>query len=135
MATIPIMSSASSPRVASAAAASIRHARPPRRVVFPTEEKVPEGKRHFELRTFLYQVLKLAFADQACIGCDQFVYWNARSPKRCLAPDVFVCPGRPDEMFDSWKTWERGTPRRSVGSARRAASGRARSRGPRGRGR
>jgi Uma2 family endonuclease len=79
-------------------------------LVFPVEELVPESKRHLKLRTLLYQVLELAFADRAAIGSDQFVYWDATNPKRCLAPDVFVRFGQPDSLFDSWKTWERGVP-------------------------
>jgi Uma2 family endonuclease len=93
---------------------TIRHVRPPRPIRFPSEAEVPEGKRHYELRTFLYRLLKLAFADRACVGCDQFVYWNARSPKRCLSPDGFVYLGAADRDFKSWKTWERGTPQLAV---------------------
>ena len=64
--------------------------RTPVPIVFPSEEKVPESKRHLKLRTLLYQVLDLAFADRAAIGCDQFVYWDPTDPKACLAPDAFV---------------------------------------------
>ncbi len=77
---------------------------------FPTDEQVPETKRHLKLRTLLYQVLELAFADRAAIGCDQFVYWNPADPKACLAPDAFIRFGQPDSLFPSWKTWERGGP-------------------------
>jgi Uma2 family endonuclease len=108
MATIHVMSSAAPRDLA------VRHVRAPRRVVFPSEAEVPEGKRHYKLRTFLYQVLELALADRACIGCDQFVYWNARLPGRCLSPDAFVYLGAPDCDFESWKTWERGTPQLAV---------------------
>src|SRR5262249_49923040 len=76
--------------------------RPPRPILFPSFEKVPEGKRHLELRTALYQILKLALADHATIGSDQFVYWNGREPKRCVAPDAFVRLGIPDHEFASW---------------------------------
>jgi hypothetical protein len=48
------------------------------------------------------------------IGSDQFVYWDATSPSACLAPDVFVRLGGPDEDFTSWKTWERGAPHVAV---------------------
>jgi hypothetical protein len=34
----------------------------------------------------------------------------ASDPKRFLAPDGFVRLGRVDDMFDNWKTWERGAP-------------------------
>jgi len=71
---------------------------------------VPESKRHFKLRTALYAILELALGKSAVLGSDQFVYWNARDPRRCLAPDVFVFVGRRDEDFTSWKTWERGGP-------------------------
>ena len=99
---------------ASPAAGIIRSKRAARPVCFPVEALVPESKRHFELRTALYQVLKASFASRACIGSDQFVYWNAADPSRCLAPDVFLRLGSPDTIFDSWKTWERGAPELAV---------------------
>ena len=77
---------------------------------FPEHETVPETKLHLELRTLLYQVLKLAFGNVHAIGCDQFVYWDASDPRRCLAPDGFVRKNADDELFPVWKTWERGAP-------------------------
>ena len=71
---------------------------------------MPESKLHLEQRTALYLILKRELASRACIGSDQFVYWNAKDPRRCLAPDAFVKLGTRDEVFRSWKTWERGTP-------------------------
>ncbi len=71
---------------------------------------MPESKRHLTIRTFLYQVLRLELRARCCIGSEQFVYWNARDPRLCLAPDAFVKLGAPDCDFDSWKTWERGAP-------------------------
>ena len=62
----------------------------------------------------LYSILKLAFEDRAMIGSEQFVYWDATDPSACLAPDVFVRLGLPDENFRSWKTWERGAPHVAV---------------------
>src|SRR5262249_11916800 len=61
-------------------------------------------------RTMLYLMLKRELRSHSSVGSDQFVYWNAADPKRCLAPDVFVRLGTPDSDFDSWKTWERGAP-------------------------
>lgn len=81
---------------------------------FPVEAEVPESKRHFELRTLLYQFLKLAFAEVAAVGCDQFVYWDPTDPRACLAPDAFVRFGVADDMFRSWKAWERGAPQVAV---------------------
>jgi hypothetical protein len=87
----------------------LRHARKPSPIRFPVEETVPETSRHLELRTLLFELLK-RFAEDASIGCDQFVYWSASNPKLCLAPDGFVRLGTPHKAFDSWKTWERGAP-------------------------
>jgi hypothetical protein len=88
--------------------------REPRRLHFPVEETVPESKEHLELRTALYLILKMAFAERAAIGSDQFVYWDPTDPSACLAPDAFVRLGAPDELFDSWKVWERGAPEVAV---------------------
>jgi Uma2 family endonuclease len=77
---------------------------------FPVTEQVPETKRHLAQRTLLFQVLTLAFGEHSAIGCDQFVYWDPTDPRQCLAPDAFVRLDAPDELFDSWKVWERGAP-------------------------
>jgi hypothetical protein len=76
----------------------------------PEEERVPEGKLHVLLKFLLFQLLRDRFADRHSIGCDQFLFWNARDPGRRCAPDGFVKLDRPDDVFRSWKTWERGTP-------------------------
>ena len=81
---------------------------------FPEFASVPESKRHLELRTLAWQFLKLAFAQIAAVGCDQFVYWDETNPRLCLAPDAFVCFGEPDSLFATWKTWERGVPQVAV---------------------
>ncbi len=75
---------------------------------------MPETTVHLVLRTFLYQLLRFAFGDSCCVGSDQFVYWRAADPKTCLAPDLFLKLGVPAAHFDSWKTWERGTPELAV---------------------
>jgi Uma2 family endonuclease len=81
---------------------------------FPAYAEMPESKRHLEQRTLLYQVLKLAFADRAAVGCDQFVYWEPADPRVCLAPDAFVCLGEVNDLFPSWKVWERAVPQVAV---------------------
>ncbi len=91
-----------------------RYLRPIVPVEFPTEADVPEKGEHMELRTLLYQALQLGFGERAWIGSDQFVYWDASSSKQCLAPDVMLKSGGPDEMFPCWKTWERGAPELAV---------------------
>jgi Uma2 family endonuclease len=92
----------------------IQYKRPPQPLHFPVEETVPESKRHLKLRTLLFQLLTHNFAESACIGSDQFVYWNARDPGRSLAPDIFVRLGMKDDIFTSWKSWERGTPELAI---------------------
>lgn len=92
----------------------LRYLRAPVPLVFPSEEKVPETKWHLKLRTLLYELLDLAFAKEAAIGCDQFVYWDPTDPKACLAPDAFVRLGKPDFLFRSWKAWEHGAPHVAV---------------------
>jgi hypothetical protein len=92
----------------------LRYRREVRPLVFPESEpeerRVPEGKQHVMLKFFLFALLRRAFAAQHTIACDQFIYWNARNPRRRCAPDAAVKLGRPDDVFRSWKTWERGTP-------------------------
>jgi Uma2 family endonuclease len=77
---------------------------------FPEEALMPESKTHLTLRTFLYQLLQFALGPLESVGSEQFVYFNAANPKKCLAPDVFVKRGVPDAQFGTWKTWERGGP-------------------------
>jgi len=93
---------------------SARYLRAPRALSFPDEAEVPETKRHLKLRTLLFRILELSHADRAWIGSDQFVYYDASDPSRCLAPDLFLRMGGPDESFGSWKVWERGTPELAV---------------------
>jgi Uma2 family endonuclease len=92
----------------------VRYVRAPVPIVFPSEAQVPETKWHLKLRTLLYELLDLAFASRAAIGCDQFVYWDPTDPTACVAPDAFVRLGQPDFMFRSWKTWELGAPQLAV---------------------
>ena len=98
------------PRLPSA----IEHLREPRPIHFPEFELVAEGKRHLTLRTFLYQLARHVLGPEHTVGSDQFVYWNARDPRRKLAPDVFVSLGVADSSFGSWKVWERRTPELAV---------------------
>ena len=54
--------------------------------------------------------LRQAVTPRDSVGCDQFVYLDASDPRRCLAPDGFVKLGAPQEMFASWRVWEKGAP-------------------------
>ena len=92
----------------------LAYRRAPIPVHFPVEAEVPETQRHLQLRTLLYLVLRHEYRGRHSIGSEQFVYWNASEPKRCLAPDVFVRLDAPHSAFASWKTWERGAPELAV---------------------
>jgi Uma2 family endonuclease len=84
--------------------------RAPQPLVFPEEAEVPESKRHLALRTILLAFLERAFGDRAAIGSEQFVYFDAGDPRRCVAPDAFVRLGAENDDFPTWKVWERGAP-------------------------
>jgi Uma2 family endonuclease len=88
----------------------VTHLRAPEPIFFPEEEEVPEGYAHLVIRTFLFQLLQFMLGERHSVGSDQFIYWNAREPRRCLSPDVFVRLGVPQTPFGSWKTWEQGGP-------------------------
>ena len=88
----------------------LRYTRAPVPLHFPEEAEMPEGKTHLTLRTFLYQLLKYALGASHSVGSEQFVYFNAADPKKCVAPDAFVKLNVPDTQFGTWKTWERGGP-------------------------
>jgi hypothetical protein len=88
----------------------IRHKSEPRPLRFPAEVRVPETKRHLKLRTLLFSIAEHELASRASIGSDQFVYYDASDPRKCLAPDLFVRLGQPDTPFPIWKTWEHGAP-------------------------
>jgi hypothetical protein len=69
-----------------------------------------QGRRHYNLCHALYEMLRAACVPQHTVGADQFVYYDAANPKRCLAPDAFVTLDVPDHDFDSYLAWEEGTP-------------------------
>lgn len=71
---------------------------------------MPETQVHFELRILLYQLLCDHLGLDATVGSDQFVYYDAGNPARCVAPDVYVQRKPPTGKIRSWKTWERGAP-------------------------
>lgn len=95
-------------------ASSLRHVRPVQPLRFPAcepeDEKLPESRRHNRHRTTLFLVLQQELGPQHTVGCDQFVYFDATDPRRCLAPDAFVKLGVPDHDFDAYLVWEEGTP-------------------------
>jgi len=91
----------------------IRYVRPVRPVEFPStdpEWDMPEGTRHARLCEIIYQLLREAAGPGACVGADQFVYFDPANPKRKCAPDAFLRLKHPQCDFSSWKTWEVGVP-------------------------
>lgn len=92
---------------------SRRYVKAPTAIHFPSEERpedhVPETKRHLHARTTLYLLLEEAMAGTS-VGSDQFIYYDAGDPQKCLSPDVFVKLGSKDQAFDTWKIWQRGAP-------------------------
>jgi hypothetical protein len=91
-----------------------RYVRPPKPLFFPVVETVGESTVGYEIRTALYQIVRLAFGDGALVSTDQFLYWDPTNPKRCLSPDLGVRVGARDELLSTWKTWERGAPQVGV---------------------
>jgi Uma2 family endonuclease len=92
---------------------SIKHVRPVQPLHFPSSDPewhMPESTRHSDLCSLLQQVLKHGLCPEHSVGKDNFVYFDANAPTRCLAPDAFVKLGVRHEAFSSWKTWQRGTP-------------------------
>jgi Uma2 family endonuclease len=91
----------------------IRYVRPVRPVEFPStdpEWDMSEGTRHARLCEIIYKLLRTAAGPEACVGADQFVYFDPVNPKRKCAPDAFLKLERAQCEFPSWKTWEMGVP-------------------------
>jgi len=97
-----------------ARASSLRHVRPVQPLRFPEQEpeseRMGQGRRHLHLCQALYQMIRAVAAPDNTVGADQFVYFDAANPRRCLAPDVFVTLGVRDHDFDAYLVWEEGTP-------------------------
>lgn len=95
-------------------ASTLRHVRPVEPLRFPCqepdEERMGQGRRHLHLCAALYEMLRAVCVPEHTVGADQFVYFDASNPRRCLAPDAFVTLGVPDHDFDAYLAWEEGTP-------------------------
>ena len=95
-------------------ASSLQHVRPVEPLRFPEqepdEERMGQGRRHLHLCHALYQMIRAVCVPEHTAGADQFVYFDAGNPRRCLAPDAFVTLGVRDHDFDSYLVWEEGTP-------------------------
>ena len=100
--------------VSTTRASSLQHVRPVEPLRFPEqepdEERMGQGRRHLHLCRALYDMIRAACVPEHTVGADQFVYFDASNPRRCLAPDAFVTLGVRDHDFDSYLVWEEGTP-------------------------
>ena len=96
----------------------IRYVRPVAPLRFPASDpgwEMSESVRHARMCELLYSILRRALpGEAACVGADQFVYFDATNPRRRCAPDVFVRLGVPSWQFRSWKTWKHGAPHLGV---------------------
>ena len=101
-------------------ASSLRHVRPVVPLRFPEQEpdseRMGQSKRHREICEAFYQMVKQAVGREHAKGADQFVYFDAANPRRCLAPDTFVKLRVRNHIFETWKVWELGTPEFAVES-------------------
>jgi hypothetical protein len=96
----------------------VHHVRPANPLHFPSSDPewnaMPEGKRHARLCELLFQGISRVAGGAHAVGADQFVYYDASNPKRCLAPDVFLKLDVPDSLFETFLSWERGAPEMCV---------------------
>jgi hypothetical protein len=61
-------------------------------------------------RALLAASIEHGLGAEGLVCSDQFLYWDARDPRRCLAPDVCFRVGAPRDLPLWWKIWERGAP-------------------------
>lgn len=92
----------------------IRYVRPIEPLHFPSSDpewEMSESHRHGRLCELLYDLLRRALPDEeACLGTDQFVYFDASNARKKCAPDAFVKLGAKAEPTSVWLTWKRGAP-------------------------
>ncbi len=92
---------------------SVRHVRPVQPLEFPStnaEWDLGEGLRRGRICELLWVVVTRLLGGAHAAGKDNFVYYDANDPKKCLAPDGFVKLGVAQTLFDTWKVWENGAP-------------------------
>ncbi|HVH42351.1 MAG TPA: Uma2 family endonuclease [Labilithrix sp.] len=69
---------------------------------------MPESTRHKTLCNGLLDIVRRHLGPAHTVASDAFVYFDASSANRKLAPDVFVKFGAPTHDFESWQTWVEG---------------------------
>ncbi len=91
----------------------IRYVRPIRPVDFPStspEWDMVQSGPHMRLCDALDAIVRSELRGRACVGKDQLVYFDGADRQRCCAPDLLVRLDTPARTFQTWKTWEDGTP-------------------------
>ena len=86
---------------------------PPPVVHYPVEDDEPmsESFLHADVSTDARAVLKVHHIDRpdACVGGNNFMYYEEGNPKAVVSPDVFVAYGVPKETDrEVWKVWVEG---------------------------
>jgi Uma2 family endonuclease len=92
----------------------LRHVRPVQPLLFdvgsnPEWNELGQTPTHARLCIFLFELLELATTKKDSCGFDEFVFYDASNPKKCLAPDGFVKLGVSTKR-SSWRSWEHGAP-------------------------
>jgi hypothetical protein len=93
--------------------ATLRHVPHAHPLQFPASQPewdLGQSVGHLDLCITLRELLMAAVGPEHSVGCDQFVYFDAADPRRCLAPDGFVKLDVPQTQFQTWKTWKGGAP-------------------------
>ena len=83
------------------------------RVHYPVEDdqQISETIKHGKVATDARMVLDLHHIDRAdaCVGGNNFLYYEEGNPKAVVSPDVFVAYGVPKETDrEVWKLWVEG---------------------------
>ena len=84
--------------------------------VDPTIYREEDDVGEHEIQTYILELLRPLVERYlgerevlAHVGSDQYVYWRQHDPQACVAPDLYVLPGVPQDIaIDVWKVWERG---------------------------
>ena len=86
---------------------------PPPPVHYPESDDEPMGESflHIEVSADVFAILRAHLANRpdACVGCDNFIYYEEGNPGAVVTPDVFVVfgvPKRTDRRV--FKVWEEG---------------------------
>lgn len=69
-----------------------------------------EGMGHWLVCKLLFESLRAALGDHVLLSVNQFLYWDARDPRRSAGPDVYGRLDREAQLLRTWKVWELGAP-------------------------